>query len=156
MKAKGGCYLIRAKKPGAYFGWPVISRHVAYIGETTSYYHRRNQHFYGDTRWGHAPQPWSDLEPKFYRLPTALWRYKWARLLQETMWIWLLCPVYNVKQQPPWNIRRITKAKAQRQAWKRAELGVVYRVGAPLIRKAVALIIFAGAVWSAWELGVGR
>lgn len=150
-RRKGGCYAFRCNKPGAYFGWPVVGRHWAYVGETTSYYHRRQQHVLGDSHWGAAPKAWADLKPRFYRLPTVLWQFKSARLVQETVYVWLLCPVYNVKQQPPYNMRRISSTKARQQRWARQQFGPVYAAVRSAARGVVLLALVAVLGWSGWE-----
>lgn len=106
-----GNYLVRTKKPHAPLGLPVIGRHNGYVGQSGSRYHRDRQHKGLDPR--NAPSPWSDLEPRWYALPSLPW-WKWSRELSERMWIALLCPAYNVQGQAPWNLRRISKASAMR------------------------------------------
>lgn len=146
-----GCYLWRTRKPSAFLGLPFIGRHNAYVGETSSRYFRDNQHLYGDSRYGTAAKPWSDLDPKAYPLPCLFPGWKWARKAQETIWIWLLCPVYNDRKQPPYNVRRIRPIKAQQQRWARQKTGIKVNVTRVAARYALALVIFAGATYSAWE-----
>lgn len=114
MKAGGGVYVYRCRKPGAIFGWPLIGRHFAYVGETTSFHHRHLQHTVGGGRYGHHAQPWADLDPVcVLRIPLPPW--KWLLHLVETLFILLLWPVYNHKKNL-WNPRRIPLqvAKAMR------------------------------------------
>lgn len=110
-----GCYVWRTRKPHAPIGMPIIGRHFAYVGQSGSRYHRDRQHRYGDPARGKLPASWSDLDAKVYPLPMLFPGWKWARLHQERLWIKLLCPPYNVLEQPPWNLRRISRAEAARQ-----------------------------------------
>lgn len=130
-KHKGGLYVWRVDKPHAFLGLPFVGRHFGYGGMTNNYYFRAQQHLTGSVRYDAAPARWSDLRPKCYKvlpLPAHLlksrnkWRRRFVRLL-ETVMIWLLCPVYNDTQQPPYNIRKISKAKAAAQRAARDELG---------------------------------
>ena len=137
-RAKGGIYLIRTRKPHAPLGFPVIGRHNGYVGLTSSYYHRERQHLLGGGVYGHARKPWADLDPKFYKIiPLPNWR--WLLHLVETLAIWVLCPVYNVKKQPPWNLRRVSPRQAENAAWSRAKLG-----------KGPAIIMRAAVRWTAY------
>lgn len=114
MKASGGVYVYRTRKPGAVFGWPIVGRHFAYVGETTSFHHRHLQHTVGGGRYGHQAQPWADLDPVcVLRVPLPRW--KWLLHLVETLFILLLWPVYNDRKNH-WNPRRIPLqvAKAMR------------------------------------------
>ncbi len=110
-----GCYAWRTRKPHAPLGLPVIGRHTAYVGQTSSRWHRDRQHLSGDARYGSLPAPWSDLAPKRYPLPCLFPQWRWSRELSEWAWTWILCPVYPVKKQPPWNLRRIGRDRAARQ-----------------------------------------
>jgi hypothetical protein len=87
-------------------------RHWAYVGQTSSRYHRDRQHRGLDPRV--PPSPWSDLDAKAYPLPSLPW-WRWSRELSEWFWTIVLLPVYPVPKQAPWNLRKISKAKAQRQ-----------------------------------------
>lgn len=109
-----GNYAWRTRKPHAPLGLPIIGRHWAYAGQTSSRKHRDRQHRYGDLDNGQLPANWSDLDAKVYPLPSLPW-WKWSRELSERFWVAVLCPVYNVQLQPPWNLRKISKAKARAQ-----------------------------------------
>ena len=139
-----GNYLVRTRKPHAPLGlslrWLLLAatvlgsalyvadgwwwlapllllfsgRHTAYVGQTSSRYHRDRQHRGLDTARGVPASPWSDLEPRWYPLPSLPW-WKWSRELSEKLWTWLLCPVYPVPNQPVWNLRRISKTRAAAQ-----------------------------------------
>lgn len=106
-----GNYAVRTKKPHAPLGLPFIGRHWAYVGQTTSRYHRDRQHKGLDPRV--PASPWSDLDPKWYPLPSLPW-WRWSRELSEWFWTIVLLPVYPVPKQAPWNLRRISKASAVR------------------------------------------
>lgn len=117
---RGGCYIVRCRKPGAIWGLPIVGRHTAYVGETSSFAHRERQHtgkyLETDTFRVGPGKPWSDLNPRFYRIPLP---FKWMRKAVEPMLVYVLCPVYNVKLQPPWNFRRVSLKAAKRQRWVR-------------------------------------
>lgn len=151
-KARGwqrcGCYVWRTRKPHSFLGLPFIGRHFAYVGETGNRYFRDRQHLYGDSRYGAAGKSWADLAPKVYPLPCLFPRWAAARKAQETLWIWLLWPVYNDKKNR-WNPRRISLTKAQQQRWARAASGLKANVG----RAAARLVLLAGA-WTALGWGV--
>lgn len=106
-----GNYLVRTKKPHAPLGLPVIGRHNGYVGQTSSRYHRDRQHMGLDPRV--PASPWSDLDPRWWSLPSLPW-WKWSRELSEWFWTIVLLPVYPVPKQAPWNLRRISKASAAR------------------------------------------
>lgn len=111
---KGGVYAYRCRKPGARLRIPVLSWHWAYVGETTSFYHRDQQHRYGLGQFGGTAKPWADLEPYVaVRIPLPGW--KWLLRSVETLLIVLLWPAYNVKKNR-WNPRRITPWRA---GWQR-------------------------------------
>ena len=139
-KHKGGIYLIRCRKPGAFLGLPLLGRHTAYVGMTNSYYHRERQHFHGDTHWGSAPKPWADLKPKFYKI-IPLPNVRFLMHIVEAVMIWLLCPVYNVQLQPPYNLRRCTSTKARSQRWARDQLGIGYKIMRTAVRGALLLAV---------------
>ncbi len=113
-----GCYVWRTRKPGSFLGLPIIGRHTAYVGETSSRYHRDRQHEFGGGQWGAVAKSWSDLDPKVYPLPCLLPGWRWARKAQEKLWIFLLWPVYNDRWNR-WNPRRITLRRAEQQRWAR-------------------------------------
>lgn len=113
-----GCYLWRTRKPGSMLGLPFIGRHNAYVGQTSSRYHRDRQHEFGGGAYGAVGKPWSDLDPKVYPLPCLFPSWKWSRLLCETLWTLILWPVYSI-QKNRWNPRRIKPRTAERQRWRR-------------------------------------
>lgn len=124
----GGVYVYRCRKPGAIFGWPLIGRHFAYVGETTSFRHRHLQHTVGGGRYGHQAQPWADLDPVcVLRIPLPPW--KWLLHAVETLFILILWPVYNHKKNL-WNPRRIPMgvARAMHAARTQRRFGTVHRV----------------------------
>ena len=158
-KWRGGIYLIRCDKPGAVLGLPFIGRHNAYAGMTNSYYHRERQHLYGSSVYSTSAKPWSDLRPKFYRvlpLPHFLTHEKiiGRRLmwLIETCAIVLTLPVYNVRQQAPWNLRRIKPHRADAQRIARMRYGHGYRIMRTLARGLVSLLLWSGLIYGAWEV----
>lgn len=116
-----GCYGWRVRKPHAPLGLPLIGRHWGYVGQTSSRWHRDNQHASGDTRYGARSASWSDLDPKVYPLPCLFPQWRWSREFSEWVWTWLLLPVYPEKKQAPWNLRRISRARAARQRAARDE-----------------------------------
>lgn len=145
-KSKGGIYLIRTRKPHAVLGLPIIGRHNGYVGLTSSYYHRERQHLLGGGVYNARRKDWADLEPKFYRLlPLPNWR--WLLELAEWVAIGLLLPVYNVKKQAPWNVRRISPRKAESQAWGRAKRGPLDYLWRAAVRWALYLSVVALATY---------
>lgn len=153
MSKRSGCYLVRTDKPHALRGFPIIGRHFGYVGETRSFYLRERQHR-GNVGsrdvYQHAAQPWSDLRPKFYRIPLANW--KWLMRSVETVLIGALCPVYNVAKQPPWNIRRISQGRAWTQRKLRDEQGTAYKAFVSTARWIGWAMIWAVAVLSAHQV----
>lgn len=109
--SRGGCYIWRTRKPGAVFGLPIIGRHTAYVGETVSFYHRERQHLLGGGTYDVRGKDWADLAPRCYRIPLPTW--KWLMRSVETLLIWVLCPVYNIRKQPFYNIRKIKPSTAR-------------------------------------------
>lgn len=109
-----GNYGWRVRKPHAPLGLPIIGRHWGYVGQSGSRKHRDRQHRFGNPDGGQLPSFWSDLDAKVYPLPSLPW-WKWSRELSERFWVAVLCPVYNVQLQPPWNLRKISKSKARAQ-----------------------------------------
>lgn len=141
---RGGVYVYRCRKPGALLGWPILGRHFAYVGETTSFYHRHLQHLDG--------QPWSDLAPRVYRIPLPGWKPLLHAV--ETLLILLLWPVYNHSKNL-WNPRRIDlkTARAMRRGRDGAGFGWVFRV-ALVIRQVCALAalsIIGFYIWRAFS-----
>lgn len=112
---RGGVYAYRCLKPGARLRIPLLSWHWCYVGETTSFYHRDQQHRFGlgYRKYASAPQSWADLSP-YVALRIPLPRWKWLLRSVETLLICALWPVYNVSKNR-WNPRRIKPAEARRQ-----------------------------------------
>lgn len=111
-------YVYRTRKPSARFRIPFLSYHFGYVGETTSFYHREQQHLYGLSNHGPCvPAPWSDLEPRcVLRIPLPPW--KWLLRSVETIVILAVWPVYNDKKNR-WNPRRISRRMAYRERIRR-------------------------------------
>lgn len=100
---KGGVYVYWVRKPGARYNIPWLSRHIGYVGQTSSFWHRHKQHM--DT------QPWADLDPVARRISLPNWR--WLRLTVEAILIRVLLPAYNIdgnrhnpRRIPPWTAKR--------------------------------------------------
>jgi hypothetical protein len=142
-----GCYVFRTRKPGAFWGWPVVGRHTAYIGEGYNRALRETEHRTGSTRFRAMPKNWIDLDPHFYRIPTPLAHVRWVRKAQESLWIWLLCPVYNIRKQPAWNARKISGRSAQWQRYLRDNLGLWYKIPRAVFRWSVLGVIAYLSVW---------
>lgn len=113
MRLRGGVYVYRARKPGARLNLPIISRHFVYVGETSSFRHRHEQHTVGGGAYNAVAKPWNDLDPRVV-LRIALPNVKWLRRSVETVLILLTAPVYNVAKNR-WNPRRIPPLVAYRQ-----------------------------------------
>ena len=124
-RCRGGLYVWRVRKPHAILGLPIIGRHFGYAGMTNSYSCRELEHLTGRSPrlrpdQYKLPASWSDLEPRCYRLlplPDSLTRSEFGRVIVkglETALIGLTCPVYNDKQQAPWNLRKISRERAAR------------------------------------------
>lgn len=119
-KWKGGVYLIRTRHPDRPAWLLLFARHHGYVGESNDYRRRKREHLIGHVgrdRHGRGyvatAKSWADLDPVFIRLiPLPDW--KWLRLAVEALCIWVLCPVYNVQRQPPWNLRKRTISNAER------------------------------------------
>jgi hypothetical protein len=109
--SRGGVYVWRTRKPGALLGWPIIGRHFAYVGETSSFKHRERQHLgrpIPNDPYASTGAAWCDLAPRCYRIPL---RGKWLRKIAEPLLVWTLFPVYNV-QFNKHNPRRISRYRA--------------------------------------------
>lgn len=145
---RGGIYAWRTRKPWALLGLPLIGRHWGYVGMTNSYSARQGQHLRGSITYGTRDALWSDLSPRCYRilpLPAFILHGRHRRkvtLLIETLMIWLLCPVYNVRQQAVWNVRRRSKVRAARERAARDQIGFVLRI--PWF---VARMLLWGLLW---------
>lgn len=152
---RGGLYVWRTDKPHALIGLPFIGRHFAYTGMTNSYYHREAQHLQGSVTYGTLRASWSDLRPKCYRilpLPGLITHGRHRRKIMkalETLMIYALCPVYNDKQQAPWNLRRKSRQAAARERARRDLLGFHYRMMKFILR----MIVMAG-LWAAVIYGL--
>lgn len=148
MKKRGGVYVYRTRKHHAVVGLPIIGRHVGYVGETNSFSRRDAQHLKGGGQYQSVAKPWADLSPKCYRLGLPDW--KWLRLLVEAVLIWVLCPVYNVKGQGPWNLRRVSLKRAKAQRFVRDQFGLTGRLMAAGIRVLVWVLVGAAVlgIWS--------
>lgn len=144
-KARGGLYGWRVNKPHALIGLPLIGRRWGYVGMTNSYSARSSQHLYGSVTYGQPPASWADLRPRCYRilpLPAFITHGKYRRRIMkglETVAIGILCPTYNVQQQAPWNLRRVSKRRALADRELRDSLGLSLR----LMRSVVRLLFFA-------------
>jgi hypothetical protein len=148
-----------------YWSWLALlavlfsGRHNGYAGLTNSFYFRGQQHLGGSFVYGKAPASWSDLDPKCYRIPLPdfiarkgrVFRGRWTLETLEWLLIWLTFPAYNVEKQPPYNLRKIGKRKAEQQRWARQKSGLKVNVGRVLTRWALALIVFAGLIYTGWE-----
>ena len=166
---------VRRRRGGVYL-WRVdhhlnrARRVTGYVGETVSFHFRSKQHLgvshYVDTSGVRLKtavavpsQPWSDLNPKMYRVIKLPWWLCWKWVLRplETLVILATWPVYNDAKNR-WNPRRIPRhlAKAQRAARDRnAHWVISWRVtGAHILRRAfvagVLLVICLGAY--TWNL----
>jgi hypothetical protein len=106
---KGGVYVWRTRKPAAAYNIPIVSRHFGYVGQTSSFWHRDQQHL---GQGVYAGKPWADLDPVVYHFALPDW--KWLRLALEALLIWSLFPVYNVLLNKH-NPRRIKPTAAYRQ-----------------------------------------
>lgn len=139
-----GVYIIRTRKRHAPIGLPIIGRHVGYVGQTNSFSHRIRQHLYGGGQYMVKPKPWADLSPRAHYIHLPNW--KPLRIFVELVFIWLLCPVYNVQRQPVWNLRRIRPKSAvfDRAMRDRAPMAWVW----PLIfRWAIYMALAAVVTW---------
>lgn len=130
-KARGwrkcGCYVWRTRKPTAPIGLPFIGRHFAYVGKTSSRWHRDAQHM--------ERQPWSDLDPKVYALWVPFPHWNWTRSFMERFYTAILLPVYPVEFNGG-NPRRIEPWQAKQH---RAERDSIGRTASALLRFAVRL-----------------
>lgn len=147
IMARGGIYVIRTRKPSAVLGLPLLGRHTGYVGLTNSFVRRKKQHLEGDTRYAVSAKDWADLAPRFYAvIPLPDWR--WLLELVESIMIAVLCPVYNVAKQPPWNLRRITPKKAKAQRFARDQFGMTYRLVRSTLRVLLLAAVVAGVIWA--------
>lgn len=151
---QAGCYVHRTRKPSAPLGLPIIGRHTAYVGETSSRYHRDRQHRYGGGTYGATAKMYSDLDLKIYPLPCLFPNNATARKAQEWLYIKLMLPVYNV-QHNRHNPRRITPRQAERQRWARdaarGKYGVGFNIGRMLARWAIGLALLAVIGTAVWQ-----
>lgn len=145
---QGGVYVYRARKPGARFRVPILSWHFAYAGETTSFYHRHQQHVYGLGAYGTPAKSWSDRDPYVWlRIPLPPW--KWLLRSVETVVIALTWPVYNVRKNR-WNPRRIPPlvARMQRRLRDQGRHPINWGSGWLFV---IFLAVFAAAVYLTWR-----
>lgn len=164
---RGGLYLWRVRKPHAVLGLPLVGRHFGYGGMTNSYSCRELEHLTGRSPrlrpdQYKEPASWSDLEPRCYRvlpLPDSWTRGSEPTIGRqvtkglETVLIALTCPVYNDKQQAPWNMRKISRSRARRMRAEREAVGTKWSAGA---RLAVRWLIYALVTWAVimmWQKG---
>lgn len=145
----GGVYVYWALKPGARFNIPILSRHCAYVGETTSFRHRHEQHTRGDTVRSTPQKPWADLDPRcVLRIPLPAWK----PLLRSVETVLIVCtwPVYNHRKNL-WNPRRIPLHEALRQRQVRDRGGHPLNIRTAHVFVALALLVAAvalvGARW---------
>lgn len=131
-KPRGGLYLWRTRKPHAPLGLPIIGRHNGYGGMTNSFARRGGEHLNGTARYEVArpAASWSDLDPKCYRIPISDWWFggdvrRGCVKLAETLFLAVTCCVYNDKQQPPWNFRKISRRRAAALRAQRDALGSI-------------------------------
>lgn len=131
---KGGVYVYRCRKPAARMRIPILSWHTAYVGETTSFYHRHAQHM--------ERQPWADLNPYVaFRIPLPA--RKWLLRTVETLLILMLAPVYNHRGNL-WNPRRIPLHEARLQRRMRDRRGWSLNI------RIVHLLLIAVTVATLW------
>jgi hypothetical protein len=138
-----GAYVVRCRRPGfiGRLNIPIISRHTGYVGESMHVRAREMQHRNGSKKYGAMPQPWSDLDPKWYAVPLPPVRA--ITLAVEAFLIFLLWPVYNHKKNL-WNPRRIPLSSAKRQRAQRDLIGWSFNLRPIHIAVWVALAILFG------------
>lgn len=159
-RRRGGVYLVRMDHHRN------RARRVnGYVGETVSFYLRQRQHL-GVSRFDPVTgqvvkgstkgmamvkipaQPWSDLNPVWYKVVKLPWWlcWKWALRPLETLVILLTWPVYNDAKNR-WNPRRITKslAAAQRAA-RETGRGVAYTTRVTVAHGTRIAVQVAGAL----------
>lgn len=135
MKSRGGVYVYRARKPSARLRIPILSWHFAYVGETTSFYHRHAQHL--------EQRPWSDRSPYVaFRIPLPRW--KWLLRTVETLVILLVWPAYNHRKNQ-WNPRRIS---LRQQAWQReCRDSMGWCVNWTWLHATVLVLVYMAIIW---------
>lgn len=165
-RRRGGVYLWR------------VDHHInrwrrvnGYVGETVSFYFRSRQHMgathYGEdglraAKMGNGPSaPWSDLNPKMYRVISLPWWLCWKWVLRPLETLVILCtwPVYNDAKNR-WNPRRITRVLARVQRGHRDHGGRVTDIKASFahgfrIITLTALLLLFGFVAYRYA-GIGR
>lgn len=159
------------RRRGGVYVWRVDrhtnrSRRVTgYVGETVSFYFRAKQHM-GSSHYridgtrSMSPlkaqsQPWSDLNPKMYKvIPLPWWLcWKWVLRPLETLVILATWPVYNDAKNR-WNPRRIPRATARLHRAQRETGHLPYRAkvwAAHMVRivlQALALVAAGIIVWA--------
>lgn len=130
-RRRAGIYLARTRKHRG------RGRENSYVGRSNNVNLRIRQHMGQDSR--HAPKPWSDLDPRWRRLPLPWWlSWRWVQAPLEALAIWALLPRYNVLLNRR-NPRRVTLAEQRRQRARR-DAGMVL-TGAPGYGRAALLVL---------------
>jgi hypothetical protein len=152
---------VKRRKGGVYL-WRVdhhlnrARRVNGYVGETVSFYFRSRQHM-GSSHYADgtarragvavkvASQPWSDLNPKMYRVIKLPWWLCWKWVLRplETLMILCMWPVYNDSKNR-WNPRRIDRGRARVERARRdsgAGPGRVKVIGYHAVRGIVQVVL---------------
>lgn len=112
-KKRSGVYVIRTRKHTSKWNLPVVGRQFGYVGETTSFERRIDQHINGDPTRGTPAKPWADLDPRVaFTIPLPAWKPLLRTV--ETLVMFMVWPVYNI-QKNRWNPRRIPKWEQHRQ-----------------------------------------
>lgn len=161
---------VRRRRGGVYL-WRVdhhrnrARRVNGYVGETVSFYFRSRQHMgmshYSEMGKGRLStpvkvpaQPWSDLNPKMYKVIKLPWWLCWKWVLRPLETLVILCtwPVYNDAKNH-WNPRRITKslARAHRASRDMGTASQVVRVwAAHLLRRVLTGLVVLVACLGAY------
>lgn len=118
----GEVYAYWTRKPGAFWGFPVLGRHCGYVGQTRNPKARHREHLEGGGRYGCEAKPWADLAPKRHVLFRMKHCPQWVLDLVEWIFTKVLLPVYPVKMNRT-NPRRISPAMARLQRAQRDRVG---------------------------------
>jgi hypothetical protein len=175
LRGPGRSWLKKVKRrKGGVYVWRVdhhrnrARRVTGYVGETVSFYFRSRQHmgmshYAGDTRTAtmtRVPsQPWSDLNPRMYKvIPLPWWLcWKWVLRPLETLVILCTWPVYNDAKNR-WNPRRVPKSIAQVHRAGRDQGTLTYRASvfaAHLLRSTlitVSIVVTVVIAVIAWKV----